>query len=75
MLEGEAGVGGAEPGEGAALVWMEETFGFRNGRLSDCHHSFEDLGDGFEEDHETKGSRGVVGVLGRLVEDYAIGGL
>jgi len=32
VCEGEAGVGGAEPGEGAALVRMEAASGFRDGR-------------------------------------------
>ena len=43
MSKGEAGVGGAEAQEGAALVRMEETFGSDNGGQSYRHHPFEDL--------------------------------
>jgi len=65
--EFEAGVGGAESREGAALVRVEEAFGLGDGRQSDCHHPFEDLGDSFEEDDDAKGGGGVVGGLARLV--------
>ena len=43
MCKGEADIGGAESREGAALLWVVETFGFGDGGQSDCHHSFEDL--------------------------------
>ena len=75
LCEGEAGVGGAESGEGAALVWVEEAFGFGDGRQPDCHHQFEDLSDGFEEDNDTKRGLGVVGGLAGFIQGYPVGGL
>jgi len=74
LSEGEAGVGGAESREEAALVRVEEASGFCNGRQSECHYPFEDLGDGFEEDDDVEGGGGVVGGLAGLVQDYSVGG-
>ena len=72
MCEGEAGVGGADPWEGAARVRVEEALGFCNDRQPDCHYPFEDLGCGFEEDDDAEGARGVIGGLTRLVEHYTV---
>jgi len=72
--ECEAGVGGAKSREGAALVCVEEALGPSDGRQPDRHHSFEDLGDGFEEDDDAEGGGGVVGGLARFVQDNSIGG-
>jgi len=65
--EGEAGVGGAEPWQGAALVWVEEASRSGGGGQSDCHYPFEDLRDGLEEDNDAEGGGGVVGGLAGLV--------
>jgi len=74
MCEGEAGVGGAKSREGAAVVWVEETFGVGDGRQPDCHNLFEDFGDGFEEDDDMEGGGGVVGGLAGFIQDNTIGG-
>jgi len=59
VREGEACIGQAEPGEGPALVRVEETPGFGDGRQPDCHYPLEDLGDGFGENNEGEGGGGV----------------
>jgi len=41
--EGEAGVGGAESWQGAALVWVEEASRPSDGGQSDRHYPFQDL--------------------------------
>ena len=74
MCKGEAGVGGAESREGAALVWVEETLGLCDGGQSDCHHSFKDLRDCFEEDDDAKVGGGVVGGFAGFVQDHSVGG-
>jgi len=74
VSEGEAGVGGAESREGAALVRVEEASGFCNGRQSHCHNPFEDLGDGLEEDNDARAGGGVVGGLAGPVQNHSVGG-
>jgi len=72
--ESEAGVGGAESWQGAALVRVEEASRPSDGGQSDRHYLREDLGDGLEEDNDAEGGGGVVGGLARLVQDHPIGG-
>ena len=61
MSEGGYGIRGTEAREGAALVWMKQACFPCQGGESDGEDAFEDLGDGFEEDDDTEGSRSVVG--------------
>jgi len=74
VCEGEAGAGGAESTVGAALVWVEETFRFGNGRQPDRYHPFENLRDDFEEADDTEGGGGVVGGFAGFIQDHSIGG-
>ena len=74
-MKGEAGVGGAESRERAALVWVEETFGSGDGGQSDSHNSFEDLRNCPEEYDDAKGGGGVVGGFAGFVQDDSVGGL
>jgi len=67
VSESKAGVGGAKSWQGAALVGVEKAFGSGDGSQPDCHHTFEDLGDGFEEDDYAEGGGGVVGGFSGLV--------
>ena len=73
MHEGEAGVGGAESWQGAELVRVKEASRPCDGRQSDRHYPFEDFRDGFEEDKDAEGGRGVVGGLAGLVQDHSVG--
>jgi len=66
QCKGEAGVTGAKPGAGAALVRVEDALGLGDGRHPDRHHPFEDLRDSFKEDNDTEGAEGVVGGLAGL---------
>jgi len=67
VRERETGIGGAESWEGPALVGVKKAFGPGDGGQSDRHYPFQDLGDGFEEDDDAEGGRGVVAGLARLV--------
>jgi len=67
LYEGAAGVGGAKPQEGAALVWVEEALALGDGRQPDRHHPFKDLSDSFKEENDTEGSGRVVGGLTGLI--------
>jgi len=53
--ESEAGVGGAEARERAALVRVKEALGSGDGRQPDCHHPFKDFGDGFKQNDDAEG--------------------
>jgi len=74
VCESEAGVGGAESREGAALIMVEQALGSGDGGQSDRHDSFKDLRDGFEADYYPEGGGGVVGSLSRLVENHPVRG-
>jgi len=56
------------------LIWVEEALSSSDGGQSDRHDSFEDFRNGFEEDDDAEGGRGVVGGLARLLHDYPVGG-
>jgi len=73
ICKGEAGVGGADSREGAALVWVEVTCGSGDGGESDCHHSFKDLRYRFEEDDDSKGGGRVVGGFAGFGQDHSVG--
>jgi len=73
MREGQACVGGAESRQGAALVWVEETFGPSVGGQLDPHYPFKDFRNGFKEDNHAEGPRGVIGGLAGFVQDHPIG--
>jgi len=75
MREGEAGVSGAESGEGAALVWMEETLGFSDGSQPECHHPFKHFRHGSREDDNAEGRGGVVGDLARFFQYHPVSGV
>ena len=60
MNQGGASIGAAKPGQGAALVRVEEaSFAGQVGE-SGSHDSLQYLGDSFEEDYYAKGRRCVV---------------
>ena len=60
MDQGGAGIGGAEPRKGAALVSVEEAgFAGQSGE-SDGHDPLQYLGDGFEEDNYAERGRCVI---------------
>ena len=73
MHEGGAGVGEADSGQGAALLWVEEASRSSDGGQSDRHHPFDSLRDSFEEDNDAKGGRGIIGGLAGLIQDYPVG--
>ena len=60
MDQGGAGVGGAESGEGAALVKVEEAGLAGQVGEPDGHDSLQYFGDCFEEDYYSKRRRCVV---------------
>ena len=67
-----AGIRGAEPREGAALVGVEESGFVGHVGESDGHDSFQYFGDGSEEDYYAKGRRSVVGGFPWLVQHNPI---
>jgi len=72
MHEGEAGVGGAESRQGAALGEMGEPLGSRDGGQPDHPYPSRDFRNGFSEDNDPEGGRGVIGGLAGLVQDHPI---
>ena len=72
MSEGDYRVRGAKAGEGATLVWVKQARPPCQGGESNGDDAFEDLGDGFEEDDDTEGSRSVVGRFAGFVEDNPV---
>ena len=73
-LVGEDGyrIQGAEAGEGATLVGVEQAILSCEGGESDCEDALEDLRDSFEEDYYPEGGWCVVGWLSRFVQDDPI---
>ena len=72
MDQGGAGIGGAQPGEGAALVRVEEACFAGQVREPDGHDSFQYFGDGFEENYYAERRRCVVRGFAWLVQDHPI---
>ena len=73
MGESGGGVNQGERGERAALVAVEKAG--ESGAMGEAegNYSFKDLGDSLEQNNDSEGSRRVVGLLARLVEDNPIG--
>ena len=73
MGEGGHRIRGAEAREGAALVWVKQARLPCQRGEPDGQDGFKDLRDGFEEDDNAEGSRGVIGRLAGFVKDDPIG--
>ena len=73
MGEGGTGIKGGERGEGPTLIGEEEASISGNWGKAGSDNPLQDFRDSLEEDDDAEGGRGIIELLGRLVEDNTIG--
>jgi len=72
MGEGGCGVEGGEAREGSCLVRMKQAYVAGQEGETSSNDSLQYLGQGFEQDNDPEGGRGIIGGLARLIQHHAI---